>query len=370
MLNSNFLRSAETKGHLFMNSRELILKILNREQVSRFPADIWLVPELMEQLKQDLGVLDDLDLYRKLEIDRIVFIGPEYKGPRPALISGATEVNAWGVQFAPQAAGSGATYLETLFQPLAQMDTVDELRRYPWPSPDDYDYERAAKFCRQISREFATIGPWCSLFEVYSQMRGLENALCDIYANADFMNYALDRLEEIQLAYFSRLQAACRGTLDLVFLSDDMGTQQSLLMSVDSFRHFIYPRLKRWCEAIHAGGSKVFFHSDGAIVELIPLLIEAGIDVLNPIQHVCPGMELDGLKNNFGDKLIFHGGVENQKILPFGTPEDVRAEVNLCLGTLGKDSRGYIPCSCHNIQAGTPLENIYAYIDAVKNYHP
>jgi uroporphyrinogen decarboxylase len=98
------------------------------------------------------------------------------------------------------------------------------------------------------------------------------------------------------------------------------------------------------------------------VLPLIPELIECGIDILNPIQHVCPGMDRSKLKEAFGDKLIFHGGVENQKILPMGTPKEVAEETRECIRTLGKDG-GYICCSCHNIQAGTPLENILSMIE-------
>ena len=99
---------------------------------------------------------------------------------------------------------------------------------------------------------------------------------------------------------------------------------------------------------------------------MIPHLIEAGIDVLNPIQHVCPGMDRKGLKEKYGDRLLFHGGVDNQSVLPFGSPEEVRGETRQCLQTLG-ESGGYICCSCHNIQAGTPVENILALLDTVHN---
>ena len=119
---------------------------------------------------------------------------------------------------------------------------------------------------------------------------------------------------------------------------------------------------------IHSYGAKVLFHTDGACEPVIPRLIEAGVDVLNPIQHVCNGMDCKSLKEKYGDKVIFHGGVENQKILPFGTAEDVTRETKMCLDELGP--RGYLPCSCHFAQAGTPVENIMALIETVQNYKP
>ncbi|THG69368.1 hypothetical protein E5981_01030 [Bacteroides faecichinchillae] len=112
---------------------------------------------------------------------------------------------------------------------------------------------------------------------------------------------------------------------------------------------------------------KVLYHTDGAVFPLIPGLIECGIDILNPIQHVCSGMDRVNLKLQYGNDLIFHGGVENQRTLPMGTVSEVIEETKKCLDTLGKDG-GYICCSCHNVQAGTPVENILAMVDTVKSY--
>lgn len=156
--------------------------------------------------------------------------------------------------------------------------------------------------------------------------------------------------------------------LDIVFISDDMGMQNNMLISLESWETFFKPRLKNWCDLIHSYGKKVLYHTDGAVLPLIPGLIGCGIDILNPIQHVCPGMDTAGLKERFGKDLIFHGGIENQRILPNVTAEEVRQETLHCLETLGKGG-GYICCSCHNAQAGTPVENLLAMIDTVQS-HP
>ena len=111
---------------------------------------------------------------------------------------------------------------------------------------------------------------------------------------------------------------------------------------------------------------RVLYHTDGAAGDLLESLIDCGIDVLNPIQHVCSGMECAPLKKRYGDRVIFHGGIDNQGVLPFGSPEDVRRETEECLRTLGGDRQGYICCSCHNVQAGTPVENILAMVETVQ----
>jgi uroporphyrinogen decarboxylase len=196
-------------------------------------------------------------------------------------------------------------------------------------------------------------------------MRGLENALMDVVAEPDFMAAALDRIEAIQTAMLERMLTTLGDSLDLVFVSDDMGTQESLLISLPAWDRHFRERLRRWCDLIHRHGKKVFFHTDGAASLLVPRLIECGIDVFNPIQHVCPGMDRAALKRDFGERVIFHGGVDNQRVLPFGSPADVARETRECLDTLGPGG-GYICCSCHNAQAGTPVANILAMIATVQ----
>jgi uroporphyrinogen decarboxylase len=110
----------------------------------------------------------------------------------------------------------------------------------------------------------------------------------------------------------------------------------------------------------------VFYHTDGAARPLIKPILDCGVDVLNPIQHVCPGMAMAELKKEFGARVIFHGGVDNQSILPHGTVDQVRAEVKDCLRTLGAGREGFICASCHNVQAGTPLENILTMVETVQ----
>jgi uroporphyrinogen decarboxylase len=198
-------------------------------------------------------------------------------------------------------------------------------------------------------------------------MRGMENALMDVIAEPEFLNATLDRIDSIQGEMLDRFLGELGDLIDIVFISDDMGTQESQLISIPAWSEHLKPRLARWCELIHSHGKKVLFHTDGACREFVPHLIECGVDILNPIQHICPGMDRASLNRDFGKDVIFHGGVENQHILPHGSPEDVRSEVITCLETLGAGG-GYIPCSCHNIQAGTPPENVIAMIETVRRW--
>jgi uroporphyrinogen decarboxylase len=263
-----------------------------------------------------------------------------------------------------------ATYQEYVNPPLAGYESLSQLADYPsWPDPGRFDYAGAKVLAdRARARNFATIGPWISHFEIYCQMRGLENALIDTLACPDFLDAALDRIDAVQTEMLERMLTELDEQLDIVFISDDMGMQESLLISLESWERHFKPRLKGWCDLIHRHGKKVLYHTDGASFPIVPGLLECGVDILNPIQHVCKGMDMARLKELFGKDLIFHGGVENQQVLPRGTVQDVVAETRSCLETLGGGKEGYICCSCHNVQAGTPLENILAMIDTVKTY--
>ncbi len=352
-----------------MTPHERIFNTINREPVDRVPIDIWHTAEVLDSLKQYAGEDDTLELYRKLGIDKIVWLLPDYQDKRP----GATEDeghDTWGVPTRRIHSGQ-ATYHEFGKGPLSDYEEIEELDEYAyWPDPDKFDYaavKKSAERARQFN--FPTLGPWMSHFEIYCHMRGMENALMDVIAEPEFLDAALDRIENIQTAILERYIKEFGDQLDIVFLADDMGTQESQLMSIPAYERHLKPRLKRWCDLSHAHGKKVLFHTDGAARNFVPHLIEAGIDILNPIQHVCPGMECDALNEDFGGQVVFHGGIENQKVLPFGTVDDVRKETLACLETLGANG-GYIPCSCHNIQAGNPVENIIAMIDTVKEYEP
>ncbi len=352
-----------------MNSHERILATLHRQPVDRTPVDVWLTPEVLASLKSHVGESDELSLYQTLGIDKIVWVFPEYRS-KERTSEDEEGLGPWGVPRHKVTAGS-ATYFEPGQGPLANLEDPEELQTYPfWPDPDGFDYSTAKHQAeRARAAGFATIGPWISHFEIYCQLRGMENAFMDVVAEPEFLDAALDHIEQIQTAMLERYLSALGDLLDIVFISDDMGSQNSLLISIPAWQQFLRPRLERWVEIVHRHGKKVLFHTDGAVRDLVPHLIDAGIDILNPIQHVCPGMERAALKRDFGEQVIFHGGVENQQILPFGSVEEVRDEVFACLHTLGRDG-GYIPSSCHNIQAGTPPRNVIAMIEAVHAWKP
>ena len=352
-----------------MTSHERILATINRQPADRVPVDVWLTPEVLDSLRKHVGEKNEFELYRKLGVDKIAWIFPGY-GTRKFDPNDSEGTDPWGVSTVKVKSGL-ATYQEYGEGPLATMDSIGQLDDYPlWPDPDKFNYAAAKKLAQRArSFGFSTIGPWISHFEIYCHMRGMENALMDLIAEPEFLSAGLDRIEAIQTKMLDRFLSELGDLIDMVFISDDMGTQESQLISISAWDEHFRSRLARWCDQIHGHGKKVLFHTDGAARDFIPHLISCGIDILNPVQHVCPGMECGPLKRDFGDKVVFHGGVENQHVLPHGTPDDVRQEVMACLETLGSGG-GYIPCSCHNIQAGTPVANVLAMVEAVQSWKP
>lgn len=350
-----------------MTPRERILAILDRRPVDRLPVDIWHTDEIRRLLLAHYQATDDLDLYRRMGIDKIVWVFPIYRTldgdeDTGSLHFGDAGRSMWGTPLKKIQAGQ-AEYHEFGAPPLTGHDTPESLDRYPlWPDPDRFDYQAMTGLAKQAAPHFAVIGPWVSFFEIYCQMRGLETALEDVLVNPPLVEAALDRIEACQTAMMTRFLAQARPWLDMVFVSDDMGCQTSLLLSPELWDRYFKARMRRWCELIHGFGLRVFYHSDGVIEPLIGRLIDTGINILNPIQHACPGMSTAALKRNYGRHLIFHGGIDNQQTLPFGTPDDVHRETRHCMETLGTGNEGYIVCSCHNIQPGTPIENIQAMV--------
>ncbi len=342
-----------------MTSRERVIAVTERRPVDRTPVDLWHTPEVYAALSAHFKTTSAIELYKALGLDKIVYSMIEYRHA-----PGAPPMSSYGVPLRTCNTGV-AVYDEYGDPPLANYDTPESLDDYPlWPDVDRFDYDRVLATMREAHPHFVTNAPWVSFFEIYCQLRGMETAMMDLLAMPELANAILDRIEDIQTRMMRRLFTEGKGYIDWTFISDDMGSQNGLLISLDLWDYYFQERLKRFCTLVHSFGQKVFFHTDGAAEELIPRLIDAGVDILNPIQHNCPGMDCEGLKRKYGNKLIFHGGIDTQQALPFGTPDEVRAETRHCLRTLGAGG-GYVCASCHNLQPGTPIENILAFIETV-----
>jgi len=344
-----------------MTSRERWQAVLSGKKPDRWPTDFWSTGEVLERLQKELRCKDADELWQRLKIDRPFGIGGRYRGPDLG------DKTIWGVRHKPQTYADGAgVYNEVADHPLAAAKTVQDVLRYPWPDPDWYDFsEVKAKLAKAGDR--VVQGGGYEPFLIYCEMRGLEQAFIDLLEAPEVVDAAIGRIFDFHYAINERLFEAGAGRIDVTYVAEDLGSQHSLLMSLDLIRRILLPRIRKMIQLAHDCGIKVLYHTDGAARPVIPLLIDAGIDALNPIQWRCPGMEREGLARDFGGRIAFHGAVDNQQTLPFGTPADVRNEVRENIEIFGK-TRGYVIAPCHNIQPITPTENILALYEAAQEY--
>ena len=237
---------------------------------------------------------------------------------------------------------------------------------YRWPSPDWFDY---SVLPQQIEgfEDYPIRGGGSEPFLTYKDLRGGEQAMMDLVENPEMVHYCLDKLFDLAYENTRRTFETLPGKINLSYVAEDMGGQDNLMFSKKHIRTFLLPRMKRIIDLAHQGGAFAFHHNDGNCRAILPDMIEAGIDLLNPIQWRSRGMEREGLKADFGQKLVFHGAMDNQYTLPFGTVEEVRQEVQDNLSILSAGG-GYILAPCHNIQPVSPPENIVAMYQAGYEY--
>jgi len=336
--------------------------VLNHEIPERVPTDFWSTPELLKRLLNDLKCVTEDDLWQLLKIDKLHSVNPNYIGP--------AKNDIWNLQYRTVAYANGAgTYQEVIFHPLAGAETIEEIKAFPWPDPNWFDVTHVRKQIDQLH-----LNGWpvqCGSFEpflLYCQLRGMEQAFVDLALNPELADAILERLFDFHYTLISRLlESAGVGNVEICYVAEDLGTQTGLLMSETHVERFIKPNMKKMIELVHEFGAKAFHHSDGAVRPLISGMIDIGIDLLNPIQWRCPGMDRRELKTEFGDKLVFHGGVDNQYTLPYGSVDEVIAEVKENIDILGKNG-GYILAPCHNIQPITTTEKIVAMYQTAFEY--
>ena len=348
-------------GKETMIPSERWLAVLRRKKPDRIPMDYWATDETSRNLMNYLRVEKLEEMYEKLHIDPPVTVHSRYIGPE--IPEGA---DVFGCRF-ERVRYSAGVYDECVFHPLARYGSVGEIERnYRWPDIDWYDYSTIPE--QIIDQEMHPIrGGGSEPFLIYKYLRGQEQAFKDLIINPDIVEYCLGVLFDLSYENTKRIYEQIPSKVMITYVAEDLGGQEDLMYSPEHIRRFFILGMKRMIDLAHGAGALVFHHSDGAIRRIIPDLIEAGIDLLNPIQWRCKGMEREGLKRDFGSRLIFHGGVDNQRTLPFGTVEDVRREVIDNIRILGEGG-GYILAPCHNIQSITPPENIVAMYETGFEY--
>jgi len=370
-----------------MNHRERILAAIHRQPLDRIPTDMWATPEVQERLFEHFGIATArgteagdisllgglltrdveaiLELWQILGIDGILNISPPYVGPELLEEDLYTE-NAWGMGFRPQSYGTGS-YDEQIYYPLAEAESIADLEAYRWPDPDWYDYSALPDLVEVCGGRAISLG-YTAPFFYHNLLRGLELSLVDTLLRPEFTHYLVGRISDFFTEYHRRCFEATRGLVDMTQVTDDFGSQFGLLISPQAFETFYRSPHQRAIDLAKSYDLIVLHHDDGDMRKLLPAFVDMGIDILNPIQWRCGDWDLAALKADYGDQICFHSAVDNQQTLPFGTPDDVRAEVEHLIATLGGDGTGFIIGPCHNLQPVTPVENILAMYEAAAEF--
>lgn len=246
--------------------------------------------------------------------------------------------------------------------------TEPSLSGYRFPDLTTFShYAHLDKWLTENNDRFKIVQLGLLFFERTWAMRGFQEIMMDFCENPEFVEELLDHLAEISIQIIDKLIEHYGNSIDAIGFSDDYGGEHAMLLSPAMWRRFIKPRIKKMYARIKKAGKKVYLHSCGHISPIIPDLIEAGVDILQPIQPET--MDIFALKKHFGRDLCFAGGISTQKTLPFGTPQQIRDEVNRCLDIMGKDG-GYIIAPAKPILPDVPVVNAVSLIDHIVSQKP
>jgi uroporphyrinogen decarboxylase len=273
----------------------------------------------------------------------------------------------WGIGW--RKPKDGGFYYDMYHHPLADASSLDELKAFPFPDPVDDGRFAQLRAQNEVAaakgKAVALAGPCAGIAEIYSWLRGYEQYYIDLALNQEWVAYMLERLVAFKSAYWERALAELGDLVDIVVEADDLGGQNSPLMSPRTYRKVIQPRHRELFSFIKQQAPvKVFYHTCGAVRKLIPDLIDAGIDILNPVQMSAGGMDLGELKREFGRDLVFWGGgADTQHVLGTASPDEVREHVSKNIDVLASGG-GFVFAAVHDIQANVPPENIMAMWEA------
>jgi uroporphyrinogen decarboxylase len=404
-----------------VTSRERILVALEHREPDRVPVDLGAWPEtgimavaysnFKKYLRMEEGSLRVYDLFQQVAqpeeqvLKRIgadalfLFHEPDRWQPGELTDGTACEVPEYiefvnRAPFAPKTAADGSKvitgedgavlftmgtdgeYYNLVYRPLAGSIDARDIEDYPWPDPDDpgtgRKIERLAEKAEHLYNNtdfILTLDTGGSAFEIPSWYRGNEQFLMDLALDRKLAETLIDSYMESQMGVFAKTIEAVDRYVHIVEITDDLGMQQSPMISPELYRSLIKPRQKEMCDFIRSKtDAYIYLHSCGSIAEFVPDFIEIGVDILNPIQVSAQGMDTARLKREFGKDLVFWGGgCDTQRVLPFGSPQDVRDEVKRRINDLAPGG-GFVFCQVHNIQANIEPRNIAAMYDAVQDF--
>lgn len=354
-----------------MTDRENFFSLVQRQGYERMPYGYSLCPDLQARF-------DAYCAERRFEPDFVMVNVPDVPArPRDMQVyydryyagrtfKTGTFLDIYGVAHEP---GSEAAYHMTkMHHPMQQFTDADQVRAYPLPDYTDADLSAIVAAVESIrGQDKIAVGMMqMTIWETAWKLRGMLELMADMMDEEELAEVLFERVTANAVL---RAQAFARAGVDVIYLGDDVGMQRTIMMSEALYCQWLKPRLKKVIDAARAVKPDVliFYHSCGYVLPLIDHLIEAGIDVLNPVQPEC--MDFAEVYARFGDRLSFHGTIGTQTTMPFGTPEEVRAVVKRNLDIAGARG-GLLVQPTHLLEPEVPVENVAAYIQACQAYTP
>ncbi|GHV79899.1 uroporphyrinogen decarboxylase [Spirochaetia bacterium] len=370
--------------------RERVAEALNHREPDRVPCDLTISPPAYGVLCEHLGIKyepywwDDcnhafpsVECLEKLDVD-VMHIPAYAFVPKGFSMELPEFRDQWGVLRKKVEDTPGSFMYINADVPLKDAETVEDVLNYAWPTVDDlFDPSKIEELAKQLYKDtdFAlTLVTAGHVFEMPHFLMGFERYLIDLYENEEIACAAMDKMVEINKKLFTAVMKACGKYLTYVRTNgEDIGTQNGPLLAPDKYRELVKPRhAEEWANMkneFHKYNSdgKIAMHTCGSIKAFLPDIIDAGADIINPIQPNARDMDTGELKRLFGAKVCFHGGIDSQGALVSGSVDDVRAEVKRRINDLAPGG-GYIATPSHNIQFGVPPENIIAMYDAIHEF--
>jgi uroporphyrinogen decarboxylase len=367
--------------------RDRVNKAISFEKPDRTPRDFAAVPEIWNKLSDFFGIQDRHEILKRLDVDcRIVSYDsfcqhPEFNLDRVDMnasqerssvggmwrfveTDGST-MDIWGVKRKKVKVAAGEME-HFSSHPLESAQTVDDLKKYNWPQPDWWDFSQLRSFINKFNdTEIYSIRYRLgSFFETSWSLYNFEKFLLDLAMNPQMPQYVMDRIAEVHLHNLNKVLETAGDLINIVYFYDDVATQNGLLISPQMYDQFIRPYHKSVIELAAKYGKPTMMHCCGSVYPLIEKLIEMGLRILNPIQPLASDMNPEKLSTEFGNRIVFHGGIDVQQFLAHASPEQVEEKVRFICDTLGAGG-GYIMSGSHHIQADTSLENVLAMYGVV-----
>jgi len=343
-----------------MTGYERTMAALNGEKTDRPPFDFWAEEPTLNRLFAYLGHRDLEKFLDEMQVDIRAFNAIQPANKR--LENGVFE-NMWGERFVYRETEWGPIREDT-YGALYYAESLDELKAFAWPDNDVHDYSNLREQCREArDKKLAVRYGFGDIWQRPSLVRGLENHLADMITNPDWVHYLSRVFTDFYIEDYKRAWEASGGNIDIFLVVTDLGTQRGPLISIKMFNEFVAPYLAEIAGAIHKFGAKFMFHSCGNIAQFIPSMIACGVDILNPIQPTGTEEMTPESLRQYSGRICFHGGMDVQRLLPFGNADDIKREAKRYFEAFGT---GYVLCPAHLFQPDTPAENIIALYQSFK----